>query len=70
MDYVFISGLAFYLYQWECIGEVETNVSELIDKVCVSFFFLSVSKHFVSALWCSFGPNMVNKQIGYGKRSA
>lgn len=69
MDYVFISGLAFYLYQWECIGEVETNVFEK----SVSPFFLSVSKHFFSAVWCMFERNVVNKKIEmqvYGKRSA
>lgn len=53
---------------------METNVVffELIDKVFVSFFFLSVSKHFCSAVWCVFGHNIGNEQMetrGSGKRS-
>lgn len=63
--------LPFTLITEGVSGKGKQTFFGLIDKVCVSFF-LSLSKHFCSGVWCMFVCNIVNKKMetqGSGKRS-
>lgn len=81
MDFFFISGLAFYRYQWGCIWEEETTslfyffyFKSWLIKVCVFLFTAGVQTFLLAhTVWCMFGHNIVNKRMetqGSGKRSA